>query len=69
MRKGIICAWLFLMLSTSELLAQQSADISPVELEEELTETRSFERERMSSREDFTVPRKQVLLEIATATW
>lgn len=69
MRKGIICAWLFLMLSTSELLAQQNADISPVELEEELIETRAFERERMSSREDFTVPRKQVLLEIATATW
>lgn len=69
MRKGIICAWLFLMLSTSELLAQQNADISPVEPEEELIEPRVFERERMSSREDFTVPRKQVLLEIATATW
>lgn len=57
------------MLSTSELLAQQNADISPVEPEEELIEPRVFERERMSSREDFTVPRKQVLLEIATATW
>jgi len=57
------------MLSTSELLAQHSVDIGPVEPEEELTETRAVRRERMSSREDFTVPRKQVLLEIATATW
>ena len=66
MKSLTICFLVVLIFSLlgSGLLAQPKVDVCPVNPDDELIEEPIFPGEAVSSSKDYTVPRKQVLLEL-----
>lgn len=71
MRSVIFCFPVFLILCflVSGLLAQQNVDFCPVNPQEQTIRASTPGEEAPPSPKVYTVPRKQVLVELATATW
>ncbi len=74
MQSKTICFCLFLIFILgflgSLLWAQSMENVCPINQgDDRLIEAPPVQRGEISSSKDYTVPRKQVLLEIATATW
>jgi|GEM_PF-6141252 len=71
MRRQAFCISLCLLLSVvgPALFAQTSEDVCPVSPDGELAETSDFNGERASRSKDFTVPRRQMLMEMITSVY
>ena len=71
MRSKILYFSVFLvfLLLGSGLLAQPSLDFCPIEPGEESIQAPIPEVRTLPSAREYTVPRRQIVVEIATATW
>jgi hypothetical protein len=60
---------LFLSALGSALLAQSDAGVCPVDRDERVPEARTSEADAMTYAKGFTVPRKQMLMEMITSVY
>jgi hypothetical protein len=71
MRTKIICLLVFVvsLVLGSELLAQSNLDYCPANPNDQSIKPLTSEEGTPPSPKVYTIPRKQVMMELATATW